>query len=283
MEQKTNVLPSVYAVVWRQCTPEMKELLQSTNVFQTIDENNNVIGLLKLIRASTIVDQRIQHPALNALQVLNNFTSFRQLNLSNAVYLEGFRDRLNLYETITGDLIGCDCKRVEAELGHSIADSSPNDSELIAAKKKCRDKFLAIAFIEHADKKRYGDLQTSLSNDYLRKRADEYPQTLVHAAEILNKWKASESRGRTPGHSHMFLQQCDSNDGRGDVSGGGLGRGRGRGKPGNVSSEDINPYVCSPSEGVIRTSDSVESAFTRSGALDVVMNMQQSGSTIPKH
>jgi hypothetical protein len=54
-------------------------------------------------------------------------------------------------------------------------------------KKLCRDKFLAVAFIEHADKKRYGDLQIGLANDYLRKKADEYPDTLIHAAEILNK------------------------------------------------------------------------------------------------
>jgi hypothetical protein len=62
IEQKINILPSVYAVVWRQCTSEMQELLRSTDVFQAIDENNDVIGLLKLIRSSTVMDQRSQHP-----------------------------------------------------------------------------------------------------------------------------------------------------------------------------------------------------------------------------
>jgi hypothetical protein len=265
---------------------DMKELIKSTNEFQAIDENNNVIALLKLIRASTVVDQRSQHPALCSLQALTKFTSFRQMNLRNNVYLEGFRDRVNLYEEITGDMIGCDSKSIEAEFGRSTINVSPNDPGLVAARRKCRDKFLAIAFIEHADKKRYADLQISLSNVYLRKKADDYPQTLV---QILNKWKASESRGCTSGYSPMFMQQSDSYDGRGDVSGRGRGRGRddGRGRPGdqpgNVSGESINPYVCIPSEGTVRTSDPVESSVEKSGASDVLMNMQQSGSTIPRH
>jgi hypothetical protein len=64
MEQKTNILPSAYAVVWRQCTSEMRELLRSTSEFQAIDENNDVISPLKLIRASPVVDQRSQHPSM---------------------------------------------------------------------------------------------------------------------------------------------------------------------------------------------------------------------------
>jgi hypothetical protein len=170
MEQKTNVLPSEYAVVWRQCTSDMRELLRSTDVFQAIDENNDVIALLKLICASTVVDQWSQHPAISALQALNNFTSFRQINLENEIYLEGFRDRVSIYEDVTGEMLGCGVKRVEEEYGGSIASVDPNNPNLVAAKKKCRDKFLAIAFIEHANKKRYADLQTSLSNDYPRKK-----------------------------------------------------------------------------------------------------------------
>jgi hypothetical protein len=84
-------------------------------------------------------------------------------------------------------------KIVEEECVGSIASVDPGDPSLIAARKKCRDKFLDTVFIEHADKKRYADLQTSLSNDYLRKTTEEYPENLVHAAEILNKWKLSES------------------------------------------------------------------------------------------
>jgi hypothetical protein len=64
----------------------------------------------------------------------------------------------------------------------------PGDPNLVAARKKSRDKFLVIAFIEHTDKTLYFDLQISLANDYLRKKADEYPDTLIHAVEILNKW-----------------------------------------------------------------------------------------------
>jgi hypothetical protein len=46
MEQKLNIFPSVYAFVWQQCTSDMQELLRSTDVFQAIDENNDLIALL---------------------------------------------------------------------------------------------------------------------------------------------------------------------------------------------------------------------------------------------
>jgi hypothetical protein len=49
-EQKINILPSVYAVVWRQCTSDMRELQRSTDVFQAIDENNDVIALLNRVQ-----------------------------------------------------------------------------------------------------------------------------------------------------------------------------------------------------------------------------------------
>jgi hypothetical protein len=166
MEQKINILPSVYAVVWRQCTSDMQELLRSTDVFQAIDESNDVIALLKLIRPSTVMDQRSQHPALNALQALNKFTSFRQMNMTNDVYLEGFRDRVDIYEEVTGQMLGCDTKRVEEEFGGSIDNVETNNPNLVAAKKICRDKFLAVAFIEHADKKRYARCNSSSTTLY---------------------------------------------------------------------------------------------------------------------
>jgi hypothetical protein len=224
MEQKTTILPSVYAVVWRQCTLQMKELVKHTDAFQEIDENNDVIALLRLIRASTVIDQRSQHPALSVLQALNSFVSFRQMDMRNEVYLEGFRDRVKIFEDISGTMIGCDNMRVAKEFGGPIEGVSANDPALVAAKKNCRDKFLAIAFLEHADKKRYSTLQTSMANDYLRKKIDEYPDNLVHASEILNKWKNIEFRGHNSSLSPVFLEQQENHIGRGKRGGRGGGK-----------------------------------------------------------
>jgi hypothetical protein len=49
MEQRCNIIPSVYAVFWRQCTSSMKQPLKSIDTFQEIDEKNDAIALLKLI------------------------------------------------------------------------------------------------------------------------------------------------------------------------------------------------------------------------------------------
>jgi hypothetical protein len=181
--------------------------------------------------------------------------------MTNDTCLEGLRDRVNIYEEVTGQMLGCDAKRVEEEFGGSIDNIERSSPDLVAAKKICRDKFLAVAFIEHTDKKRYANLQTSLSIDYLRKKTDEYPDTLVHAAEIQNKWKATESRGPPSRPSPMFLQQGDSDNGsgvgRGGDGGGQSGRGRGgRGggsKPKNATSENLNPYMCVPNREIERS------------------------------
>jgi hypothetical protein len=57
------------------------------------------------------------------------------MNLQNDVYLEGFRDRVNILEDITGDMLGCDRKNIEKEFGGPIVGVSSNDPSLIAAKK----------------------------------------------------------------------------------------------------------------------------------------------------
>jgi hypothetical protein len=56
------------------------------------------------------------------------------LNLSNDVYLEGFRDRVNIFEDITGNMLGCDRKNIEKEFGGPIVGVSLNDPSLIVAK-----------------------------------------------------------------------------------------------------------------------------------------------------
>jgi hypothetical protein len=132
---------------------DMKELLRSIDVFQMIDESNDVIAFLKLIHASTVIYQRSQRPALSALQALNKFTSFRQMNLTNAIYLEGFLHRLNIYEEITGEMFGSDVKRVEEECDGCIANGNPSDPNLVAARRNVEINFSRLPSLNMLTKK----------------------------------------------------------------------------------------------------------------------------------
>ena len=105
--------------------------------------------------------------------------------------------------------------------------------------KKSRSRYLAIVFINNADKTQYGDLQTTLANDFTL-RQDKYPDTLGDAYEVLCEIKRTSNPGRriTP----MFHQQeLDDEDsglrgrGRSGGTGRGGGRGGGTGRGGNIS------------------------------------------------
>jgi hypothetical protein len=138
MEEKPTSSP---LSIWRQCTSVMRKLLRSPDVFLAIDENNDVVALLNFIRASTVVDQRSQHTALSALQAVNKFISFRQMNLQNEIIVEGVHDQVHIYEEVTGEMLGCDVKRVEEKYGGSIANVDLNNPNLIAAKKNVETSF----------------------------------------------------------------------------------------------------------------------------------------------
>jgi hypothetical protein len=127
-------------------------------------------------------------------------------------------------------MVECEDKRVEEEYGGCIANVDSSDPNLFSARKKCRDKYSAIVFIEHVTKGM--PICKSVRKRPPQKMANEYPDTLTHAAEILNKGKTSKSRGRISGDSHVFLQQFDRHDSRETDRGGNGGRRSGRGRGG---------------------------------------------------
>jgi hypothetical protein len=110
---------------------------------------------------------------------------------------------------------------------------------------------------------------------------------------ILNKWKASESRGHISGHSPSFLQQGQGHQGRGTDRGRGRRGGRGNSgrdttigsssKPNNVTSDNENSYVYAPDDEIAINKKSDSDLSTTSGTSDILMNMRHSGSTIPRH
>jgi hypothetical protein len=156
MEQKRNILPSVDAV---ECTLENKDQPRSTDVFHVIDEKNSTTQA-----HLGIIGREPEEQTVHCMHSTCSSPSDRWTPRMRR--LEGFHDRVNIFEDTTEDMIGCDVKRVEEECGGSMDRASYN--KLLSPPEKWRDKFLAIAFIDCADKKKYADLQTYLSNDYIK-------------------------------------------------------------------------------------------------------------------
>jgi len=81
------------------------------------------------------------------------------------------------------------------------------------AKKALKEEIIAMAVLKRADRKRYGNLQTSLKNSYLLGKND-YPTNIPDVLKVLNNYKcewtpgtsqqpAARSGGRS---SYSFLQ-----------------------------------------------------------------------------
>jgi hypothetical protein len=68
------------------------------------------------------------------------------MNMTNDICLEGFHDRVNIYEEVTGQMLGCDAKRVEEEFGGSIDNIEPSNPDLVAAKNYVEINFLQLLF-----------------------------------------------------------------------------------------------------------------------------------------
>ena len=58
-----------------------------------------------------------------------------------------------------------------------------------------RDRYCATVFLRNADKQRFDQLCTELSNDFSKGR-DEYPTTLTDAHQLLLTYKAREPAKR---------------------------------------------------------------------------------------
>ena len=74
------------------------------------------------------------------------------------------------------------------------------------AKVRCKEKFLAYTFIYKADNDKYGKLKEELQNDYT-KGNDNYPDTLIEAIQMLNKYKLPYKKQITTTTGVSFAQK----------------------------------------------------------------------------
>ena len=71
--------------------------------------------------------------------------------------------------------------------------------------------YLACAFISQADPRRYGRLKEELENDFT-KGSDTYPQDMVKAYQLLNKYKNWVPKNHMPESTGVAFSQTVSVD-----------------------------------------------------------------------
>ena len=134
-------------------------------------------------------------------------------------YYESFKELISVLESYGGKLHDPEgAAPASANIGN-LADAAAKESFM-------RDRYCATVFLRNADKQRFDQLRTELSNDFSKGR-DEYPTTLTDAHQLLLTYKAREPAKRSDASGGRGGR---TEDGRADGGRGGRGKNGGQGR-----------------------------------------------------
>jgi hypothetical protein len=217
----------VYALVLGQCSQAIRNRMEASEQWASINDASDVMELLKLIQNCMIQRQTRQKPIHSLLDAEAQVYGFRQRTLPNNEYYEKFKDLVTNAERL-GSNIGAHPERVTTILASIAADpTAPTTVERDQAKEVAKDQFLAVMFLLNCDRNRYGTLIRDIENEYTR-GTDTYPSSLSAAYDyIVNYRPDTRTTQPNPDESGLSYHTEDGNNpGRGR---GRAGRGRGRG------------------------------------------------------
>jgi len=165
-EQKVKVV----VVILGQCSSEVKNKLANNVGFETLEDGDDVVGLLKMLKEMAFSNSGVQHPHWTLQNVLRRLTAINQEpseSVSN--YHKRFLATTEVVEAQWGQFYP-----VKLTTGAGSVD-----------KKTARDNVLSMIFLAGADKKRYGVMLKELSNSYLAKK-DNCPTSVEDVVLFLS-------------------------------------------------------------------------------------------------
>ena len=184
-ENKANM----YSVIWAQCSRAMQAKLKTSSQFGKIEKTYDCLAMLEEIKCISYKFETrgyiytSLHEAKTAF-----FKVFQYKSESDNEYLTRFRAIVGIIEHYKGN-IGDDTVLVHTEIKRGginvnvdthIPGNSIYDSHIEAAK----DRTLALAFIQGADRNRYAQLHIDLVNSFSRGQ-DIYPVNVTEAYNMI--------------------------------------------------------------------------------------------------
>jgi hypothetical protein len=174
-EQKAKV----FVIILGQCTPSLKSKLANDAGFATLEQNDDVKGLLGKLKELAFSTGGVQHPFWTLQNMLRRLTA---INQGEKESVQNYHKRFLAMTEV-----------IEAQWGQ-FCPTELADSNSAADKKKARDQLLSMIFLAGADKTRYGKLVESLNNSYLTK-TDNYPLDDDSTVTLLSHYQDHKARG----------------------------------------------------------------------------------------
>ena len=170
----------VFVVIMGQCSPAMKNKLKSMSEFKQLDKDNDVIGLLKLIKNLTHAKVDIQYEHWCAMQSVRKLLLIQQHERED---LTAYYDRLVANRDVAEEQWG---KLLPTKL---VSDSTDED--------EVRNRFQACIFLAGADKPKYGKVVEELNNQFLSGQ-NNYPKSVEAMMEYLSHRMDEKQKEKTP-------------------------------------------------------------------------------------
>eukprot|EP00804_Cyclotella_cryptica_P009344 CCRYP_009005-RD/>CCRYP_009005-RD protein AED:0.36 eAED:0.36 QI:20/0.12/0.11/1/0/0/9/0/1019 len=188
--------PRLYQLILAHCHPDMEQKVQASERFETINQEQDPVGLLQLIRSIAHKHEDVKGGTMSIVEHdMGLYTCYQRPYWTNIEYYNLFkaaRDVVNvhggqagfnkgLYEKALGVL------KSEAGLGEN--DDASDEMRQQALKDSCNE-YLGCLFIRNADDARYKGLKYTLDNANLFGN-DDYPKSIEDALRQLNNHKST--------------------------------------------------------------------------------------------
>jgi len=165
-EQKTKV----FVVILGQCSSEVKNKLVNNVGFETLEDNDDVVGPLKMLKEMAFSTSGVQHPCWTLQNVLRHLTA---INKGPSESVPNYHKRFLTAAEV-----------IEAQWGQFCPVKLTTGAGLVN-KKTAHDNVLSMIFLAGADKKRCGVMLEELNNSHLAKK-DNHPTSVEDAVMLLS-------------------------------------------------------------------------------------------------
>eukprot|EP00957_Ditylum_brightwellii_P077423 5882387-Ditylum_brightwellii.AAC.1 len=154
-------------------------------------------------------------PIASEQDALSKLFCFKQgPSMSNSIYLEKFSELIEIVKHLGTRLGEEDAKLIPILTLIAHDPLNPTDAEMRKARKIASERYYAVMFLLHSDRKRYGGLVADHANDHTHGK-DEYPMTMTNAYKYLVNFQAPTVVHNTPDEGGMAFYIDGPGQGRG--------------------------------------------------------------------
>ena len=210
-ENRLKVKQQIFPIVLGQCDPAVRSRIEAAADWNDINANNDVIGMLRLIRNCEVQRQTRRDETSTLLDSERRLLNFRQNGMTDSEYCQTFKDKVETADQL-GAAVGEKPDLIDAKLNSIAADPDlPAEAERQTATAAVKDEYLSRLLLFNSDKKRCAALVRDIENEHAR-GTNSYPATLSGARDYIVSYVAPRTPSRHSDEGGMARAQEHVND-----------------------------------------------------------------------